>query len=394
MSEKFGVKVEEIFNTMPERFRPEGAQGVDACFGYDIAGRGRWRLTVKDGTMKVERAETLDGCVVVTKADPDTFVGVNIGKVDGTEAFTTGKISVEGDMGALGKTFKLFKRFTPPQKELSIREYILDMFGTLEARFQPQAAQGDSLSIGYDIGGKDGGQWTATIQNGACRLSEGLAPSPTLTLSVKAKDWVDLMLGRVDALTLISTARAKLDGDMQIAMRLGELFAKYKAPGQEVAEDEELLVLKKVISVKQRFATGPVMGKYLNGLKEKKIYANRCPVCRRLQVPPREVCAVCRVRCEEFVEVGPKGNVRLLDTAYYASPDPLTGKTRETPYAMSYILLDGCRGQEVFAHFIRDDQLDRIQVGWNERKGTIVRPVWAEERSGKVTDIRYFEIDE
>jgi len=394
MSEKFGVKVEEIFDTMQERFRPEGAQGVDASFGYDITGRGKWRLTVKDGAMTIARAEDLGDCVVVTRADPDTFVGVNIGKVDGTEAFTTGKISVEGDMGALGKTFKLFKRFTPPKKEPTVREYILDMFGTLTARFQPQAAGDSKLVICYDIGGKDGGRWTAVIEHGTCTLSEGLASSPSLTLAMKAKDWVDLMLGRVDALTLLSTARAKLEGDMQLAMRLGELFAKYTPPGQEAVQDEELLVLKKVVSVGQKFATGPVMGKFLNGLKEKKIYANRCPVCKRLQLPPREVCAVCRVRVEEFVEVGPKGNVRLLDTAYYASPDPLTGETRETPYAMAYILLDGCKGQEAFAHFIRNDQLDRIEMGWNEKKGTIVRPVWAEERKGKVTDIRYFEIDE
>ena len=33
-------------------------------------------------------------------------------------------------------------------------------------------------------------------------------------------------------------------------------------------------------------------------------------------------------------------------------------------------------------------------MGWNEKKGTIVRPVWAEERTGKVADIKYFEIDE
>ena len=153
-------------------------------------------------------------------------------------------------------------------------------------------------------------------------------------------------------------------------------------------------MLKKTISVNQKFATGPAMGKFLNGLKNKKIIANKCPECGRNQVPPREVCAECRVRCEEFLEVGPKGNVRLLDTAYYASPEPLTGETRETPYGLCYILLDGCQGQEVFAHFIRDDQLDRIEMGWNEKKGSIVRPVWAEERTGRVSDIKYFEIDE
>ena len=59
MSEKFEVKVEEIFNTMEERFRPEGAEGVDASFGYDISGRGKWKLTVKDGAMKIEQTDDL-----------------------------------------------------------------------------------------------------------------------------------------------------------------------------------------------------------------------------------------------------------------------------------------------------------------------------------------------
>jgi len=394
MSEKFGVKVDEIFGTMPDRFRPEAAQGVNASYGYDITGRGKWRLTVQDGSMRVEKAEDLSGCVAITKADPDTFVGVNIGKVDGMTAFTTGKISVEGDLMALGTTTKMFKKYVPPKKELTTQEYVLDMFATLEKRFQPKAAAGLNITVAYDIGGSDGGQWTATIGDGTCTVAKGIAPQPTLKLMVKAKDWVDLMLGKVDAMTLLSTARATFEGDLPVAMKLGEIFAKYTPPGEEAKEEQELLALKKVISMDQRFATGPAMGKFLNALKEKKILANRCPKCKRMQLPPREVCAECRVRVDEFVEVGPKGNVRMLEYTYYASPDPLTGKTRETPYGGAYILLDGCKGQEIFAHYIRPDQLDRIKLGWNERKGTIVRPVWAEERTGSVHDIKYFEIDE
>ena len=119
MSEKFEVKVEEIFDTMEERFRPEGAEGVDASFGYEISGRGKWKLTVKNGSMKIEQTDDLGGCVAVIQADADTFVGVNIGKVDGTAAFTSGKLSVDGDVGAFGTTAKLFKRFTPPRKAVS-----------------------------------------------------------------------------------------------------------------------------------------------------------------------------------------------------------------------------------------------------------------------------------
>ena len=32
MAEYWGVKVEDIFNTMKDRFRPEGAKDVDAVF--------------------------------------------------------------------------------------------------------------------------------------------------------------------------------------------------------------------------------------------------------------------------------------------------------------------------------------------------------------------------
>jgi uncharacterized OB-fold protein len=136
------------------------------------------------------------------------------------------------------------------------------------------------------------------------------------------------------------------------------------------------------------------MGKFLNALKEKKILANKCPSCGRLQLPAREVCAECRVRAGEFVEVGPKGQVRYIEYVYYASPDPLTGETRETPYGMMNILLDGCKGNETFAHLVRRDQIDRIKGGSNDTSGTRVRPVWNETRVGSIFDIKYFEIDE
>ena len=136
------------------------------------------------------------------------------------------------------------------------------------------------------------------------------------------------------------------------------------------------------------------MGRFLKALKEKKILANKCPRCGRLQLPPREICAECRVRADEWVEVGPKGHLTLIDVVYYASPDPLTGETRETPYGTIWVLLDGCKGNETFMHVLRPDQLDRVEEGWNEKKGTRLRPVWSENRTGGCFDIRYFEIDD
>ena len=80
----------------------------------------------------------------VTTTDGETFVGTNLGKVDATKAFASGKFRVEGDFGALAKTARMFRKYVPPKKELTSREYILDMFGTLEKRFQPARAEGQS----------------------------------------------------------------------------------------------------------------------------------------------------------------------------------------------------------------------------------------------------------
>ena len=157
--------------------------------------------------------------------------------------------------------------------------------------------------------------------------------------------------------------------------------------GAEVHE-EELIWLRCMPTIKQRFATGPVMGKWLKGLKDKKFYANRCPKCGRTQTPPREICANCRVRCEEFVEVGPNATVTTIDRVLYASPDPLTGKVRSTPYATLSMVLDGSTPDDSFSHELKQEDIGRIKEGMK------IRPVWAEERTGSYKDLLYFEIAE
>ncbi|MBP7735127.1 MAG: SCP2 sterol-binding domain-containing protein [Spirochaetes bacterium] len=396
MAEYWGIKVEDIFNTMKDRFRPEGATGVSGSFGYDIAGEGKWKVSVYNGALAaVDKMENLSGCASVMLADGETFVGVNTGKVDATNAFMGGKIKVEGDMAAFGKTGKMFRKFVVKKKEMSTRDYIVDMFGTVESRFRADAAAGLDVIYGFDLGGPDGGKWSVFIKDGTCRLVEGIKGKTTVTVEmIDAKDYVDMILGKNDAQSLLAAGRGAAIGDLNLAMKWGEYFEKYADPMAGGEPEQELIVLKKTISVNQRFATGPVMGEFLNGLKEKKILANRCPKCGRMQLPPREMCAVCRVRTDEFVEVGPKGQVRYMEYVYYASPDPLTGETRDTPYGMVMVLLDGCKGNDIFMHLIRRDQIDKVRGGRNEKSGTRVRPVWNDKRVGSIFDINYFEIDE
>jgi len=150
---------------------------------------------------------------------------------------------------------------------------------------------------------------------------------------------------------------------------------------------QELIDLRQILEIPQRFATGPVMGRFLRELRDnQRIMANRCPKCGRFQLPPREVCAICRVPVTEFVAVGPEGVIQSYDLVYYASPDPLTGKARQAPYTTVNVLLDGVEGKDTLWHLLNETDPKKI------KRGMRVRAVFSETRTGSIHDIKYFEI--
>jgi uncharacterized OB-fold protein/putative sterol carrier protein len=382
MSSYFGTTVDEIFNTMEARFRPEAAEGMNVVIAYDVTGGGggKWKITVSGGKVKIEKTDDLSGASVKSTVDAETFVGVSVGKVDGMAAFTSGKLKVEGDMTLLAATPKLFTRFTPPKKGVTVQ----DIIGTLVERFRPKnAPAGREIAVAYNITGDGGGQWTAVIKDGKCSVADGLRDNPTVTQTVSAKDFVDLVLGKLDPMVAFGAGRLRLAGDMEIGTLLTKIFARFAPPKTE--EEQEFIVLKRNISVGMKYSTGPVMGRFFDGLKEKKILANKCAGCGRLQVPPREVCAPCRARVTEFVELGQEGIITRLEDVYYASPDPLTGETRETPYGTIHVQLDRSYGECSLWHLLKPGDLE------DTKELDRVRVVWAENRTGSIHDILYFE---
>ncbi len=301
---------------------------------------------------------------------------------------------IDGDFprSPIGKVLKKDLRtwgLTPrPKKSKAPEATVEDIFGTMEARVNPDGVKGITANYGYVITGTGGGEWTVSLKDGIVKVLTGLH-TPNVTTTISAKDWVAITLGTLDGISAFSSGRLKVEGDMGLLMKATQFFKKYMPPGPAGAEEEkqdELIRIKQILSIPQRFATGPVMGKFLKAFSRKKIMANKCPKCGRLQLPPREVCAVCRVRATDWVEVGPEGVITICDIAYYASPDPLTGESRETPYCSAHFLLDGCKGHETLWHELKPSDIERA------RKGARVRPVWNEKRIGAITDIKYFEI--
>jgi len=384
--EYFGTTVADIFNTMPKRFIPEEAKDVDIVIGYEATGPGggKWKAIMKHGTLKVETVEgELTGCNTTIQADAETFVGVTLGKITAIDALTNQKLRVVGDvkllMTLLPKVFVPYS-ITPAKKEVTAR----DILSTVKDRFRRDKAQGVTLSFGYDLAGEGGGQWSIIIKDGKCTVKEGLEDNLTVKMTMDAGTYVGMMTGTLDTVAAFTSGKVKIDGDMMAAGATAKYFNKYVDPNAQ--EAEELLSVKVITSVGMRFATGPVMGKWFKGMKEKKFLANVCPSCKRTQIPPREVCAFCHIRAGEYVELGPEGTVTNYDIVYYASPDPLTGVVRNTPYAGVFVMLDGATEQEALSFELKTEDIPKL------KKGARVRPVWSDKPKGHFSDILYFEI--
>jgi long-chain acyl-CoA synthetase len=379
------VTVADIFGTMESRVNPEGVQGITANYGYVITGDGGGDYTVSVTDGKVKVLTGIHGPQVTTTCSAKDWIAITLGKLDGMTAFTSGRLKVEGDFGLLTKATKFFKKYQPPAA--APEATVEDIFGTMESRVNPEGVKGVTGNFGYVITGDNGGDWTVSVKDDKVRVLKGIH-DPNVTTACSAKDWIAITLGKLDGMTAFTSGRLKVEGDFGLLTKATKFFKKYAPPsaaGQEKKE-EELIVKKQILSIPQRFATGPVMGKFLKAFKEKRILANVCPKCGRKHLPPREVCAVCVVRNGEWVEVGPQGTIAILDVAYYASPDPLSGESRETPYCSFHVLLDGCKGHETLWHELKADDIPRA------KKGMRVRPVWAEKRKGAITDIMYFEL--
>lgn len=125
-------------------------------------------------------------------------------------------------------------------------------------------------------------------------------------------------------------------------------------------------------------STGPVVGHFLTGLRDRKIFGNRASDGRVI-VPPMEYDPVTAQALDEFVEVGQEGEI----VSWCWVRQPRAAHPLEKPFAWAMIRLDGADVPMI--HCIRAGTEEELATGAR------VRAVWADETRGFITDIAYFE---
>ncbi len=152
-------------------------------------------------------------------------------------------------------------------------------------------------------------------------------------------------------------------------------------------KEQEWISIPMTVDVPFRFAAGQYLTKFMVEMRDHgKIYAVRCPQCRRVQLPPRIICAECHVRNDQWVELPHEGTIVAYTIMYLPLTDPTTGKPHEPPFVYGSIRLDGATS--VLDHFINvEPDMEKVWVGMRCRM--VLRP--QENRIGDLSDIRYFD---
>ena len=95
-----------------------------------------------------------------------------------------------------------------------------DVLKQLPAAFDPNAAAGTQCVVQFNASIPA----YATIKGGACTITEGVAPSPDITLTMGDEDFVQLFTGRLNGLTAFMSGKLQLDGDIMLAQRMMSFF--------------------------------------------------------------------------------------------------------------------------------------------------------------------------
>jgi putative sterol carrier protein len=96
----------EFFENLESRVDSSKTAGMNNSYVFEIDGAGTWRVDVTDGDVSVtEGGGDADATI---RASEETFEAIASGEQNPTTAYMTGKLKVEGDMGAALKLQKLF----------------------------------------------------------------------------------------------------------------------------------------------------------------------------------------------------------------------------------------------------------------------------------------------
>ncbi|MEW5855016.1 MAG: SCP2 sterol-binding domain-containing protein [Myxococcota bacterium] len=90
----------------------------------------------------------------------------------------------------------------------------------------PEKAKKINAIYQFKITGEGGGEWFIDLTKESDWVSAGTTDKAKCTITVPAKEWVDILLGKLNPQMAFMSGKLKVQGDMGLAMKLQSLLKK------------------------------------------------------------------------------------------------------------------------------------------------------------------------
>jgi hypothetical protein len=143
---------------------------------------------------------------------------------------------------------------------------------------------------------------------------------------------------------------------------------------------EPVKAIRTPASLQYTYSAGLASSRFLHQVAQKRLVGQRCPMCRKVYVPPRGSCPTDGVPTVEEVELAHTGTI----TSFCVVNVPFMGTLMEIPYTSGLILLDG--SDIPIMHLIQEVAVEDVHSGMR------VEAVWVpdDEVGPTLESIKYF----
>ncbi|MGP0170895.1 SCP2 sterol-binding domain-containing protein [Pseudomonas sp. NCHU5208] len=99
---------------------------------------------------------------------------------------------------------------------------VADIVQNMQSKFNASAAAGLDLVFQFNI--EDGDNYALIVKDGACAIEQGDNPNANVTLIMDSETLKGITTGETDGMQAFMAGKLRAEGDMMLAMKLGELF--------------------------------------------------------------------------------------------------------------------------------------------------------------------------